>query len=144
MTAAKITVYLHEKIPITKAMGVVVESSGEEGLAIRAPLALNHNHLGTAFGGSLSAIATLAGYVFIWVMLKDEKAHVVVRDGTSHFRRPVRGDIRAVCHAPDAETMRAFYDDYARNGRARLKLRTEIEDGGSVAVEFEGTFVAQS
>lgn len=144
MTPAQITVYLHEQIPITRAMGVVVESSGDEALAIRAPLSLNHNHLGTAFGGSLSAIATLAAYVFIWTALNDRKAHVVVRDGTSHFRRPVRGDIRAICHSPDAEAMRLFHEEYRRNGRARLRLHTVIEDGGTPAVEFEGTFVAHS
>lgn len=144
MTPAKITIYLHEQIPITRAMGVVVESSGDEGLAIRAPLALNHNHLGTAFGGSLSAIATLAAYVFIWTALNDRNAHVVVRDGTSHFRRPVKGDIRAICRAPDADTMRTFHDEYANKGHARLKLRTVIEDGGTPAVEFEGTFVAHA
>ncbi len=53
--------YLHREIPITAAMGIRVESYNEKELVLTAPLEPNHNHLGTAFGGSLSAIATLAG-----------------------------------------------------------------------------------
>src|ERR1043166_4799497 len=62
--------FLHEKIPITRAMGIRVISSGNE-FAIEAPVALNFNHLGTGFGGSINAVATLAGYVFLWIELHE-------------------------------------------------------------------------
>jgi len=66
--------FLHEQIPLTRAMGVRVRSWDGEKLWLSAPLEPNHNHLGTAFGGSLSALATLAGYSLLWLLLGDREA----------------------------------------------------------------------
>jgi len=142
VSPAEITAYLHANIPLTQAMGVEVESSDVDALVLRAPLEPNHNHLGTAFGGSLSAIATLAAYGVVWLALGDGRAHVVVKDTSMRFRRPVRSDIRAVCRLPEEETMRIIREEFSQKGRARLHLRAVIEDAGDPAVEFEGTFVA--
>ena len=59
--------FFYDKIPITRAMGVRVTKYDGGQLRLAAPIALNHNHLGTAFGGSLSALATLAAYGLIWL-----------------------------------------------------------------------------
>lgn len=136
--------FLHEKIPITRAMGVRVASYDGHTLVLEAPLELNHNHLGTAFGGSLSSVATLAGYALLWLELRERECHVVVRESTLSFRRPVRGDIRAKCSRPDDEAMAKFKDDLSRKGKAAMPLAVTIEDSGVVAVEFFGKFVAVS
>lgn len=143
MNAQEITAYFHHQIPLTRAMGVQVVSSDADGLVLTAPLEPNHNHLGTAFGGSLTAIATLAGYGVIWLALGDREAHVVVKDGAFRFRRPVRGEIRAVCRPPEAQVMEEFRREFAEKGRARLRLHAIVEEAGEAAVEFEGTFVAR-
>jgi thioesterase domain-containing protein len=93
--------FFHERIPITEAMGIRVLACDEQQLTLTAPLDRNHNHLGTAFGGSLSAVATLAGYGLLWTKLADRSCHVVIRDSTLSFRRPVRGEIRAICRSPE-------------------------------------------
>jgi len=135
--------YFHEKIPLTRAMGVRVEAWDEERLVLTAPLEPNHNHLGTAFGGSLSAVATLAGYGMIWLTLGDKNGHVVIRDSAMRYRRPVRGEIRAVCRAPVADVMDPFKAEFANKGKAHLKLAVTIENGEAIdAATFEGTFVA--
>ena len=136
------TAYLHAQIPLTRAMGAQVVSYDDGHLTVTAPLTLNHNHLGTAFGGSLSAGATLAGYALLWLELRDRTAHVVIRKSTMDFRRPVLGELRAVCRAPDAATLATFHSDFARKGKARLELRVEIMHAEEVAVLFTGTFVA--
>src|SRR6266446_4830743 len=105
--------FFHEQIPITRAMGVHVEAYDGSRLTLTAPLALNHNHLGTAFGGSLSAVATLAGYGLLWLELNDRTAHVVIREGTISYRRPVRGEIRAVCRRPEEAAVAAFKAEFA-------------------------------
>lgn len=132
----------HEKIPITRAMGVSVVGWDAEGLRLTAPLEPNHNHLGTAFGGSLAAIATLAGYGLVWLELDDPEAHVVVRDSAVRYRKPVRNDIRVVARRPESHVIDAFREAYARDGRARMLLEVSVEGDGEPAVEFTGTFVA--
>ena len=135
-------VFLHQQIPLTRAMGVTVESWDGRQLILHAPLEPNHNHLGTAFGGSLSALATLAGYSLLWLVLGDREAHVVIRDSAIRYRHPVQGALRAICRRPAEDEMEAFQRQFAETGRARLSLHVTIEDAGKVCVEFEGSFVA--
>ena len=134
--------FLYEQIPLTRAMGVSVEKSDETGLVVTAPLEPNHNHLGTAFGGSLSALATLAGYAMLWLQLGDREVHIVIREGSIRYRRPVRGMLRAVCPRPDAAQLEAFRITFATTGKAHITLQVRIEEAGQVCVEFEGDFVA--
>jgi thioesterase domain-containing protein len=134
--------FFHSQIPITRAMGVrVVEYDGDQ-LKLVAPVEPNHNHLGTAFGGSLSAIATLAGYGLLWLELDDKSCHLVIRKSSLSFNRPVRREIIAICRRPGAEDMRVFKAGFAERHKARIGLTVTIEEDGLVAVEFNGIFVA--
>lgn len=134
--------FLHAQIPITRTMGVAVEAYDENLLVLTAPLEANHNHLGTAFGGSLSAIATLAGYGLLWLKLGDRSAHIVIRDSKIRYHRPVRGMIRAVCQSPDHAGLSAFRAKFSEMGKAGISLRVTIEEEGRICVEFAGTYVA--
>jgi thioesterase domain-containing protein len=136
--------YFHEQIPITRAMGARVASNDENGFVIEAPVALNSNHLRTAFGGSINAVATLAAYGFLWLELNEVAAHVVVAESSIRFLRPVRETIRAICPRPAAEEWAAFRSQFAEKGKARIALRVNVIEGGETAAEFEGTFVARS
>ncbi len=127
---------------MARLMGIgVAEASGQR-VVLTAPLEVNHNHLGTAFGGSLAAVATLAGYAALWTALGDRSVHVVVRRSKLDYRRPVRGQIRAVCELPEGGPDEGFRAALAARGKARLTLEVAIvEDGGSCVV-FTGDFVA--
>lgn len=139
---ADITRFLHEKIPLARAMDARVESIGAKGLVITAPMKANHNHLGTAFGGSIAALATLAGYAMLWQALGDRDAHVVIRDSQMGFRHPVTGTLRAVCPQPDETELKKFRARFARAGKARITLRVTLEENERVCVSFTGTYVA--
>ena len=134
--------FLHGKIPLARAMGVRAEGYEGGTLALSAPLEKNHNHLGTAFGGSLAAMATLAGYGLLWLELGDADAHVVISRSSMRYLRPVRGALHAVCTRPEAGRMALFHKRFAAKGRAQIAVAVKIVYGGEVAVEFEGRFVA--
>ena len=136
------TAYLHEQIPLTRAMGAQVVAYDGAQLVVTAPLALNHNHLGTGFGGSLNTLATLAGYALLWLELRDRTAHLVIRQSRIQFYHPVRSELRAICRAPDAAVLAKFRDTFARKNKARLDLHVEMFENAELAVEFTGTFVA--
>jgi thioesterase domain-containing protein len=133
---------LHAKIPITRAMGVTVEDYDGERLVLSAPLGANVNHLGTAFGGSLNALAVLSGYGLLWLELRDAGCHIVIRESSISYDRPVRGEIRAVCVRPEAEALAEFRQTFHDKGKARITLAATIEDEGVACVRFRGTFVA--
>jgi thioesterase domain-containing protein len=135
--------FLHEQIPITRAMGLRVVAHDDAGFTIEAPVALNSNHLRTAFGGSINAVATLAAYGFLWVELNDAAAHVVVAESSIRFLRPVRETIRATCRRPDTNNLAAFRHDFAEKGKARITLLVHITEAGETAAAFEGRFVAR-
>lgn len=140
--AEQIEELLHSKIPITRALGVRVEEYDGGRFVLSAPLDRNVNHLGTAFGGSLNALAVLSGYGLLWLELRDTDCHIVIRASSISYERPVRGELRAVCVRPEEEALTAFRKSFHEKGRARIALSVTIEDAGVVAVRFEGTFVA--
>ena len=142
LSLSEIENFLHEQIPLTRAMGVRVAEWDGARLVVTAPLEPNHNHLGTAFGGSLAAVATLAGYALLWLALEDRTAHIVIRSSTMNYQRPVRRGIRAVCVKPDDAVMAEFREKFHRAGKARITLRVVIEEDDVPCVEFEGVFVA--
>lgn len=142
MSPAEIEAFLHEKIPLARAMGVRVESCDAEAFVLTAPLEPNHNHLGTAFGGSLAALATLTGYACLWHALDDRDAHVVIRRSELDYRHPVTGALRAVCRRPEEAQLASFRSTFAKAGKARIALEVTIEEEERVCLHFRGDFVA--
>jgi thioesterase domain-containing protein len=136
--------FLHEQIPITRAMGLRVLAHNDDGFTVEAPVALNSNHLRTAFGGSINAVATLAAYGFLWVELNDAAAHVVVAESSIRFLRPVRETIRATCLRPDAERLAEFQMRFREKQKAGITLHVRVIEANETAAEFEGRFVART
>ena len=134
--------FFHAKIPLTRAMGVRVVADDESGFVVTAPVALNYNHLHTAFGGSINAVATLAGYGFLWMRLRDEAAHVVIAGSSIRFLRPVRETISAVCARPSGERLAGFLSTFRADGKAKMTLHVRVEEHGLTAAEFAADFVA--
>ena len=145
MSAKGLEAFLHEKIPLTKAMGLHVTESNTQHLVLEAPLAANVNHLGTAFGGSLHALPTLACYAALWTLLREAglDGHVVIKRSAARYREPVKARLRAVCVRPAPAVVAKFIADLRRHKKARMELTAIVEGSeGKPAVEFSGSFVA--
>jgi len=125
-------------------MGLRVVRNDETGFTVEAPVALNSNHLRTAFGGSINAVATLAAYGFVWLELNEAAAHVVVAESSIRFLRPVRETIRATCARPDAESLAEFRRRFSEKQKAAITLHVSVTEAGEIAAEFEGRFVART
>ena len=136
--------YFHNQIPITSAMRVRVVECDENRFVVEAPVTENSNHLGTAFGASINAVATLAGYGFLWNALRDDGCHVVIAESSIRFIRPVRKTIRAICLRPVADDWNLFRSNLATNGKASLQVRVTVEEEEQKSAEFNGTFVARA
>lgn len=136
--------FLHRQIPMAKAMGVRLAQWDEEALVLEAPLELNHNHLGTGFGGSLAALATLAGYTLLWLELEDAAGHVVIRESRILYHKPVTGTLRAVTPRLPTATRAFLQQTYAEKGRIQWEVEVKIPGGnGQSCVTFTGVYVAR-
>jgi thioesterase domain-containing protein len=127
-------------------MGVTVEVSDEQKIVLSAPLEPNRNSINTAFGGSLVSLATLAGYGVVWELMRKDDApkpewRIVVKESKAAYRRPVIGDLRAICERPAKAAIDEFKAALARYGQAKLKLRTRIVQDGNTAVDVQAAYV---
>ena len=134
--------FFYDRIPLTRAMGIRVVPHEEHMFAVEAPIALNHNHLHTAFGGSINAVAILAGYGLLWLTLRSEAADVVIAESSIRFLRPVRERIRAMCVKPDDSALTTLKETFRKKGKSRIKLSVRVEESGLQAAQFDATFVA--
>ena len=136
-----------ERIPLAGAMRVEVRSLDDRGLCLAAPLPPNQNHVGTAFGGSLQGLATLAGWgVTLVTAGAATDVGVVVAEAGMRFITPVTGELVAIAAWPAAEDAAAFRRGLAERGRARLRVQVEIAGrgrGSAGAATFSGEFVAR-
>jgi thioesterase domain-containing protein len=125
-------------------MGVTVAAAEAARVVLRAPFDINHNQHGTAFGGSLDALAILTGWA--WVQLAVERegldCYVVIQRSAIAFDRPLTADLEATCEAPAPERLARFFETFRRHGRARLEMRVTVEHAGLTVARFEGAYAA--
>jgi len=133
---------LHREIPLTRAMGLEVDSYDGNCLVLAAPLLPNTNHKDTAFGGSLYSLAVLAGWGLLHLKLKQREvpAHIVIRHSQIDYIRPVTDDIKAMCCFQSDQQVDALINAYLKKNLAGIRLNAIIKQGGNDAVFFSGKY----
>jgi thioesterase domain-containing protein len=144
MTPADVERYLHDHIPLSAAMGVRVVACERNGVTLTAPLAPNINHRATAFGGSISAVAILAGWAWLHVALRENGVtpRLVIQRNAVEYLAPVGGDFEARCDGLTAAAFDQFAQSLRRIGKARATLAATVIFEGKTAAMFEGDYVA--
>ena len=62
---------LHSQIPMTKLMNLKIEDYNDKELITTAPLDININDKGTAFGGSLATMTIISSWSICWLISKE-------------------------------------------------------------------------
>lgn len=135
--------YLHDHIPLSKHIGVRVQEASTHIVRLLAPLEPNLNHRQTGFGGSISALAILAGWSLLWCRLRDrtEGHNIVIQRSAIDYLAPVTSDFVATCAAPSAEDWERFRRAFDGRGRGRVELDVSVLASDVLAATFTGTFV---
>lgn len=135
---------LDREIMLARPMGIIVESADDSGLVLRAPLAPNANHKGTAFGGSLYSLAVLTGWAWLTRFLATRKldADAVIQESNMRFLQPVHGEMRASLEVPAEAEIDKFQKMLVRAGRGRIRLQVKMHEGSVLASVFDGLFAA--
>jgi thioesterase domain-containing protein len=135
---------IDREIMLAKPMGIIVESADETAVVLRAPLAPNANHKGTAFGGSLYSIAVLTGWAWITRFLATRKldAEAVIQESSMRFLAPVHGEMRSSIEIPGEAEIDKFQKMLLRAARGRIRLQVNVHAGATLATVFDGLFAA--
>lgn len=132
-------------IPLTQHMGLTVSYYDGQTLQIKASLEKNINHRQTAFGGSISAVATLAVWGWLYLKLYEQNipARIVVQQSSTDYLQPITSDFVAICKNEDPANFDKFINTLTRKGVARIKLTSQVLCETVTAAEFSGDFVAK-
>jgi thioesterase domain-containing protein len=143
MTPDALADYLHEHIPLSRAMDVSVVEASAEVVAIDAPLDPNINVHGTMFGGSAAVLGLLAAWSVFHLRLEAEGIanQLVIHRTEMEYLKPISGTARAVARL-DGVDWGSFTHMLERRGKARLTVAADLWSEGEVAARLVGEFVA--
>lgn len=146
MNAPELEDYLHANIPVTRAMEVVALEVAPKSIKLGAPLAPNTNHRNTAFGGSVSTLATLAAWSLLRISLGDDarNVHLVIQRNSMEYLLPITGFFTATATLSPDTDWEKFLLSLAKRGRGRLSIEALVEFEDKTCARFVGDFVALS
>ncbi|WP_460529559.1 YiiD C-terminal domain-containing protein [Chitinimonas naiadis] len=137
---------LRSSMPLADAMGVEVALQHDGRIGLSVPLGPNVNDKGTGFGGSVAALATLAGWVEMQRQLDlatmGSNVEIVVQRGETRYLRPIRDTFLAIAEPPSAEAVQKFLRLYERKGLARLSIEVIVYCAGERVAGYGGDYVA--
>lgn len=133
---------LHEQIPTSAFMQVAVRAVESDHVTLSCPLTPNHNHLGTAFGGSLATMMILAAYSQTYRLIQGQ-GHVLIKASETKYLRPVDQEIVAVAFSPPQQLKEVFCQNFKRKGKAQIELQALIKlANGQTACTMKAQMVA--
>lgn len=141
---ADIERYLHEHIPLSQKIGVSVAAADASGVRLCAPFLPNINHFNTAFGGSVSALAILAGWTLVYVRLCPLALHrqIVIQRNAVEYLKPIQQDFCAFCPSPPEQDWQRLIQMLTRYSRGRITLKADVFSDEVRVGTFEGDYVA--
>lgn len=134
--------YLHEQIPASRLLQVGVKACSCERVELIAPLDVNINHKNTAFGGSLSTLAILAGWSLIFMRLQGIRNEIVIQDSEMSFLKAATSDFYAVSVYEESASWTKFNRLFDKRGKGRIVVNSEVFCDDEVVARFTGTYVA--
>jgi thioesterase domain-containing protein len=138
--------YLHDHIPLSKAMEASVISVDKDEVLLSAPLAPNINHRETVFGGSASTLAILAAWSLLHTRMRREgiNCRLVIQRNTMDYDKPILGEFTARSSLARPQEWSRFIRMLDRRGKARVSVTAVLEHAGSAVGTLTGEFVALS
>ncbi len=135
--------FLHREIPISAAMTIQVTHLSDAAITLSSALAANHNDKGTAFGGSLASLMTLAGWALLLCRLQQAQfdCDLLIHRQEIRYDQPATEDFHAQCELPQ-EQWQAFVERFEKRGKARIGLSIKTTTSHGTVASMEASYVA--
>ncbi len=135
---------LYTEIPLTKAMNIEIKNYDKNRLITTAPLSININDKGTAFGGSLSTMTIISSWCLCWIISKElnfNSNNIVIIKNETSFKKPVTKNI--ICHTkkPSEEEIETLRKKLLTKKSASIKIKSQIIEDDETCVDFIGYYV---
>lgn len=130
----------HQTIPLSKAMNVRLNHfDGNELFTSCDPL-FNKNLHNTMFAGSIYTLATLTGWGWIYLKLKESKyqGDIVLADANIKYLAPITG---VACGKTQKDSVVGPVVLLQENKKMRFTIKVELYSGDKVAAKFSGEYV---
>ena len=134
---------IHTQIPMTKLMQLELKSIDNTTLITTAPLNINVNDKGTAFGGSLSSIAIISSWCMAYYLSKKlniGESNIVIVNNETKFLRPVTKDIICTTFIPKKEEIKILESKLEIKNSGTIKIYAQIIENEEICVDFRGTY----
>ncbi len=143
MNSGDLQRYLHDRIPLARAMAIEVRAATTDGVELYAPLEPNINHRDTVFGGSASAVAILAAWSALYVRMRAEgrAGRLVIRRNRMSYDRPITAGFTATATPPDDAAWARAVAALGKGRPARVPVVATLECLGERVGALEGEFV---
>lgn len=131
------------RIPLTAAMQVTVERQETLLVELVAPLLPNRNDKGSAFGGSIASLLTLAGWSLLTRTLHSAglDGAIYIQDANLAYLSPGWDTLRARASA-SPEVIERFVRQFHQRGRARAEVGCELVGNPRPSATMAARYVA--
>ncbi|MCG8374686.1 MAG: YiiD C-terminal domain-containing protein [Balneolales bacterium] len=142
LTEIEVQSYLHEEIPISKNMGVQIESLTNREVRLNAPISANSNMFNFASGTSVQSLLENSGWAYIRLVTDhlNPNPKIVTENSETTFRRPISSDFSAQIVIPSKQEVEKFLKEYRRSGRASIALEAIVQEGKNIYAIFKGNY----
>ncbi|HHW7506225.1 TPA: YiiD C-terminal domain-containing protein [Mannheimia haemolytica] len=131
--------WLHQHIPATALLDLRLTQANTQAVCLTANFAKNHNHHGTAFGGSIALLATACGWLSAYLQF-DGNPNIVIKRSSMDYLAPAVGDLRAECLPLVAETIAKSQKMLARFGKGTVTIDCRLFSGAKLVAVWQGEF----
>lgn len=134
---------LHGQVPLLAHAGLRVLEVAPDRVRAMLPLVANGNHHGSAFGGSLSLLGIVTGWLLAYAgqTAEPRTRNIVIADSRSRYQRPLHADLIAEA-GWQAEAAAAYREALTRGERASVEVAITIAGDDGIAMRQDNRFVA--
>ncbi len=134
----------HNTIPLSKAMGLQISYFDREELITVCDASFNQNLHHTMFAGSIYTLATLTGWGWVYLALKEKQqtqkeleGDIVLADANIRYHAPIKGLAYGKVVQKDVS---GEFDNLAQGKKARINLVANVFCGDNIAATFKGSY----
>lgn len=130
----------YQTIPMSKHMLIAPTSFEHNRLVVCADRSANLNLHNTMFAGSIYTLATLTGWGWVHLLLKQQAiaGDIVLADADIRYQAPLHGQPLAMTEL--AQTSGSI-SPISRGRKAKIQVQVNVHDGDQVVATFNGKYI---